>query len=109
MAGLAVDLSGNLAICYSDRRNDPNNFLIDHYCSLSRDGGTTFRDIRQTPASWTPTDLTDGVLNPAYMGDYDTVSSDFTGVNFGFFSTFQIQKNVNPDVFGLRVRAERLK
>jgi hypothetical protein len=103
MAGVAVDLRGNLAVCYSDRRNDPNNFLVDHYCSISRDQGATFADMRETPFSFTPDTDTDGIINPVYMGDYDTVSSDVTGANAGFFSTFQIQINGNPDVFGFRV------
>lgn len=103
MAGVAVDPRGNLAICYSDRRNDPNNFLVDHYCSISRDQGATFADMRETPFSFTPDTDTDGIINPVYMGDYDTVSSDATGANKGFFSTFQIQTKGNPDVFGFRV------
>jgi hypothetical protein len=103
MAAVAVDPRGNLAICYSDRRNDPNNFLVDHYCSISRDEGATFADMRETPFSFTPDANTDGIINPVYMGDYDTVSSDVTGANAGFFSTFQIQINGNPDVFGFRV------
>jgi len=43
-------------------------------------------------------------INPAYTGDYDTVSSDVTGANSGFFNTFQIQTNTNPDVFGMRLK-----
>lgn len=103
MAGVAVDPSGTLAVCYSDRRNDPNNFLIDHYCSVSHDHGYTFEDIRQTPSSWDPTHGTDLLLNGVYMGDYDAVSSDFTGKHAGLFSTFQVQNNTNPDVFGMIV------
>lgn len=103
MAGVAVDARGNLAVCYSDRRNDPNNFLVDHYCSISRDQGARFADVRETPSSFTPNTDTDGIINPVYMGDYDTVISDATGRNTGFFSTFQIQTNGNPDVFGFRL------
>jgi len=103
MAGVAVDPNGTLAVCYSDRRNDPNNFLVDHYCSVSHDHGNTFEDIRETPFSWAPTHTTDIVLNPVYMGDYDAVSSDFTGKHAGLFSTFQVQTNTNPDVFGMIV------
>ena len=102
MAGVSVDPRGNLAVCYSDRRNDPTNFLIDHYCSVSHDQGMTFTDIRETPTSWEPSANTDGLLNPVYMGDYDTVTSDATGANTGFFNTFQIQTNGNPDVFGFK-------
>jgi hypothetical protein len=102
MGGVSVDTNGTVAVCYSDRRNDPNNFTIDHFCSLSRDQGTTFQDVRETLSSWTPTRATDAFLNFSYMGDYDGVSSDATGVNPGFFSTFQVQTNTNPDVFGMR-------
>ena len=102
MAGVAVDPLGNVAVCYSDRRNDPNNFLVDHYCSVSHDSGTTFADTRETPTSWTPNAFMDGILNPVYMGDYDTVTADATGANAGFFNTFQIQTNGNPDVFGFK-------
>jgi hypothetical protein len=38
------------------------------------------------------------------MGDYDAVSSDGTGTNPGFFNTFQVQSNTNPDVFGVRIQ-----
>ena len=102
MAGVSVDRLGNLAVCYSDRRNDPNNFFIDHYCSVSHDQGMTFTDVRETPTSWEPNAATDGLLNPFYMGDYDTVTSDATRANAGFFNTFQIQTNGNPDVFGFK-------
>ncbi len=103
MAGASVDAHGNLAVCYSDRRNDVHNLMIDHFCSVSRDHGQTFHDIRETAASWAPGHTTDVFINPAYMGDYDVVSSDVTGANRGFFSTFQIQNNTNPDVFGVRI------
>jgi hypothetical protein len=104
MAGVAVDALGNLGVCYSDRRNDPHNLAIDHYCSLSGDHGGTFRDIRETTASWAPGHSEDFFINAVYMGDYDEVSSDATGVHTGFFSTFQVQTNTNPDVFGMRVK-----
>jgi hypothetical protein len=103
MAGVAVDAHGNLAVCYSDRRNDPNNLAIDHFCSLSTDQGQNFKDVRQTPFSWSPGHLTDVFLNSFYMGDYDAVSSDRTGTTPGFFSTFEVQTNSNPDVFGTRL------
>jgi len=102
MAGVSVDPLGNLAVCYSDRRNDPNNFFVDHYCYFSHDLGMTFADVRETPASWEPNAATDGLLNPFYMGDYDAVTSDATRANAGFFNTFQIQSNGNPDVFGFK-------
>jgi hypothetical protein len=104
MGGVAVDAGGDLAVCYSDRRNDPNNFAIDHYCSISRNQGGSFEDIRETPFSWTPSHNMDVFINPDYMGDYDAVSSDNTGSRAGFFSSFQIQTNTNPDVYGMRLK-----
>jgi hypothetical protein len=103
MSGVAVDRTGDVAVCYSDRRNDPNNFLVDHYCSISHDQGATFSDVRETPSSWVPNDFIDVLLNPVYMGDYDTVSTDATRSNPGFFNTFQIVNKGNPDVFGFKL------
>jgi hypothetical protein len=104
MPGVAVDGRGHLAVCYSDRRNDPNNLAVDHFCSISTDQGRSFKDVRETPTSWSPGHFDDVLINPVYMGDYDAVSVDATGVNAGFFSTFQIQTNTNPDVFGMRLK-----
>lgn len=102
MPGIAVDSAGALAVCYSDRREDPQNNLVDHFCSISRDGGATFSEVRQTPNSWVPNHANDVFVNPAYMGDYDAVSADRMGSQTGFFSTFQVDINSNPDVFGTR-------
>ena len=92
------------AVCYSDRRNDPHNMAIDHFCSLSQDQGVSFTDVRETPFSWSPDHLEDVFVNPVSMGDYDAVSTDATGANAGSFSTFEIQTNTNPDVFGMRLK-----
>ncbi len=102
MAGLSVDSSGKLAVCYSDRRNDPGNNQVDHYCSLSADQGTTFIDVRETPASFNPSHFNDAYINSWYMGDYDVVTSDKSGTNRGFFNSFQMVTNTNPDVYGFR-------
>lgn len=37
------------------------------------------------------------------MGDYEGVSSEATRSRPGFFSSFQVQRNGNPDVFGSRL------
>lgn len=103
MSGVAVDPRGDVAVCYSDRRNDPNNFLVDHYCSISHDQGATFADVRETPASWEPNAFIDVLLNPVYLGDYDTVTTDATRSNPGFFNTFQMLSKGNPDVFGFKL------
>lgn len=102
MPGVAVDPSGKLAVCYSDRRNDPQNNQVDHYCSFSTDQGGTFSDARETQTSFDPSHFNDAYINSWHMGDYDVVTSDRTGLNLGFFNSFQSVTNTNPDVYGVR-------
>ncbi|MEO5931503.1 MAG: T9SS type A sorting domain-containing protein [Candidatus Kapaibacterium sp.] len=46
---LSVDqTNGDIAVMYSDSRNDPANILIDTYISYSSDGGDTWIDRRAT-------------------------------------------------------------
>jgi hypothetical protein len=98
----AVDRDGTLAICYFDRRNDPQNNGVDHYCSVSHDQGASFTHLRNTPTPFTPTHLTDGLMDPVNFGDYDVVSSDATGGSAGFFSTFQTQSTGDANIVGVR-------
>ncbi len=98
----AVDRDGSLAICYFDRRHDPENNGVDHYCSVSHDQGTSFTHLRNTPTSFAATHFTDGLMDPVNFGDYDIVSSDSTGANTGFFSTFQTQSTGDPNIVGVR-------
>lgn len=95
--GIAINEDGKIAVCYNDRRNDPANNLVDHYCSFSEDGGNTFRDVRQTTSSWIPVHGSESDLLsvPAYMGDYDAVAAHQGAAGDDlFFSGFQIIKNV---------------
>ena len=98
----AVDHEGTLAICYFDRRRDPDNNGVDHYCSVSHDQGANFAVIRNTSKSWTPTHFTDGLMNAVSLGDYDGLSSDASGASPGFYTTFQTQASGNPDIVGAR-------
>jgi hypothetical protein len=98
----AVDRDGTLAICYFDRRNDPENNGVDHYCSVSHDQGATFTHLRNTPEPFTPAHLTDGLMDPVNFGDYDIVTSDATGANAGFFSSFQTQSTGDANIVGVR-------
>jgi hypothetical protein len=102
MPGIAVDKDGNLAVCYYDRRNDEDNSIIDRYCSVSHNHGASWTEHRASNSNWVPTHGTDNVINPVYMGDYDALTSDFLLQNGGFFGTFQIQDNGNPDVVGTK-------
>ena len=98
----AVDRDGTLAICYFDRRRDPENNGVDHFCSVSHDQGASFTNLRNTPRAFTPTHLTDGLMDPVSFGDYDVVSSDSSGTNAGFFSSFQTQSTGDANIVGVR-------
>ena len=104
MPSISVDRAGTVGICYADRRDDPMNFKIAQYCSLSKDQGTRFEDSRQTKQSWFPTHDNDAFVNTFYMGDYDATTADLTGMHEGFFTSFQVQVDQNPDVYGALVR-----
>jgi hypothetical protein len=99
LPAVAVDKDGEVAVCYYDRREDPNNNLIDRFCSTSNNGGATWSESRKTLTSWAPAIATDIVLVPNYMGDYDGLTSDFLLHNDGFVGAFQIITDGDPDVF----------
>ncbi len=66
---ISVDqTNGDVAVMYSDSRDDPQNILIDQYVSYSSDGGTTWIDRRVTDTR------SDFRLNPyanrIFAGDY---------------------------------------
>jgi hypothetical protein len=66
---LSVDrTTGDIAVMYSDSRDDPQNILVDQYVSYSSDGGATWHDRRATDA------MSDFRANPfaqgVFAGDY---------------------------------------
>ena len=107
MPGVAVDpTSGEVGVCWYDRRNDPFNYQTQRFCGDSFNAGATFTNTPVNPTPFPPIHATDDQLNPFYFGDYDTVSSDGLLSSPGFIGAFQIVSaeggNVlvpNPDVF----------
>jgi hypothetical protein len=89
-AQAAVDQTGKIAVCFYDRRRDPQNFLIDRFCATSTDAGNTWTNSRQSSPSWAPWKALDEFINPAYLGDYDVVASDFTKSTPAFIGAFQM-------------------
>jgi hypothetical protein len=97
--GVAVDKDGEVGVCYYDRREDPGNTVIDRFCSVSHNGGSSWNEQRVSHSNWLPVHAADQIVNLVYMGDYDALTSDFLLQNDGFFGTFEIITNGNPDVF----------
>jgi hypothetical protein len=87
--GVAVDKTGKVAVCFYDRRHDSSNFLVDRFCGMSTDAGASWTNIRQSSPSWAPIHATDTFVNPFYLGDYDSLASDFTQASRGFIGAFQ--------------------
>ncbi len=96
MPGVAVDnTSGEVGVCWYDRRNDPLNFKVDRFCGVSFDAGATFTNVRMTTASFMPIHGADDLVNPNYFGDYDTVASDSLKVTGGFIGAFQVVRGAS--------------
>lgn len=97
--GVAVDKRGYVGICWYDRRGDPENFAIRRHCAQSSDAGATFSDNDIGINAFAPTHSIDAFVNPAYMGDYDQMTSDFMNWGGGFIGGFETQTvRGNPDV-----------
>ena len=66
---ISVDeTNGDIAVMYSDSRNDPENIFIDTYVSYSNDGGDTWIDRKTTDAV---SDFRDNpFVNQVFAGDY---------------------------------------
>lgn len=84
MGGIAVNGTGELAACWYDRRDDPLNFRIGRFCGTSTDQGRTWSNAKVDPRTWSPTRFIDAVINPFYLGDYDTVTADNTKASLAF-------------------------
>ncbi len=62
------ETNGDIAVMYSDSRNDPENILIDTYVSYSSDGGETWVDRKATDAM---SDFRDNpFVDQVFAGDY---------------------------------------
>lgn len=97
--GLAVNnKSGKLAVCFYDRRLDTLNFLIDRECATSTNAGANWTNARQTMKNFAAVPAQDFLINPVYMGDYDSLASDSTKANPGFVGAYGDNSRGNPDV-----------
>ena len=102
--GVAVDKRGYVGVCWYDRRGDGENFAIRRHCAESTNG-VAFADTDIGLPAFAPTHGGDLLLDSAYMGEYDQMTSDFLNFNPGFIGAFQFQgTRGNPDVFAHPMR-----
>lgn len=101
--GVAVDNTGKVAVCWYDRRGDPENFAISRFCGSSTTQGFSWTNTQVQIPPFAPVHGIDVLVNPVYMGDYDGLTSDFTGANPGFIGAFQFMgSTANPDVLAVK-------
>jgi hypothetical protein len=97
---IAVDNDAEVAVCYYDRRNDPANLRVGHFCSTSANHGKTWTDLELSKLDWVPTPNLDP-LNPngrAGISEYDAVASDFLLHTDGFFASFITEQSGRQSV-----------
>jgi hypothetical protein len=99
---IATDPTGRVAICWYDRRNDPQNLNIERFCAESK-SGREWNNFRVPITPFAPHSHQDLAIAVNYMGDYDGLTSDFTGLNNGFIGAFQwMSSGRNPDIKAFR-------
>ena len=96
--GVAVDNTGTVGVCFYDRREDANNFLIDRFCAFSTTAGASWTNTKMTTKNFAAVPGQDFLVNFVYMGDYDSLATDFTQVNSGFIGAWGDNSLGNPDV-----------
>ncbi len=68
---VAVNSQGTVQVIWYDRRNDPQNLMIDVYrARITPNGRSVMRNERVTSVSFPPAVGYDPTTSPVYMGDY---------------------------------------
>lgn len=99
--GVATDRAGAIAVCWYDRRRDPNNFLIDRFCGESTNGGASWTNTKLTPLNYASVVNQDLLIARNYMGDYDQITAQTTGAKTsGFLGAFVNTHRGNQNVIG---------
>jgi hypothetical protein len=96
--GVATDKNGRIAVCWYDRRRDPNNFLIDRECGSSTDGGAKWSNKKITPKNYPSVVNQDLAVATDYQGDYDGLTTDATDKKAGFLGGFVDTEAGNQNV-----------
>jgi hypothetical protein len=95
----AVNSRGILAVCWYDRRNDPQNFQFERFCSESVNQGQSWAEFRIKGSRSTPSRGQDLLLPRDDMGQYDGLTADFLDHHHSFVDAFQwMSSGMNPDV-----------
>jgi len=103
--GIAVNAKGELGACWYDRRADPSNFNIGRFCGTSTDQGQSWSNAKVDSRTWPPIHNIDLMVDPYYLGDYDTVTTDRTKASLGFQGAYgRVDGGFGQDVFLVHVQ-----
>jgi len=95
---LAVDPQGQVGVLYYDRRNDPQNFMINVILATSSDGGHTWQEEKVNRRDFPSVVAQDLLVDPLYMGDYLGLSADRSGDSEGFIAAWGDNSRGHPRV-----------
>jgi hypothetical protein len=102
---IAVNAKGEIAACWYDRRADPLNFNIGRFCGTSTDQGKSWYNVKADARTWPPIHYIDALINPQYLGDYDTLTTDQTKASLGFQGAYgRVDGAFGQDVFLVHVQ-----
>ncbi|HRP01292.1 MAG TPA: hypothetical protein PLE30_01475 [Candidatus Kapabacteria bacterium] len=78
MPSITVDpTTGWIGVFYYSSQNDNKNIGVDGYCAISKDGGSTWQNIRVTPETKyldkVSTVMPQGLSGGVYWGDYTSI------------------------------------
>ncbi len=84
---LATDKEGKIGVCFYDRSNDPNNFLIGRTCAVSLDASKWTNIPIAAPVGPSVVNQDDfGIGN--WLGDYEALASDSQNQSAGFIGGY---------------------
>ena len=97
---IAVDNDAEVAVCYYDRRQDPANLRVGHFCSISTNQGKSWTDLALSTLDWVPTPNLDPLNSggQADISEYDAVATEFLLHTDGFFASFITEQNAKQSV-----------
>jgi hypothetical protein len=95
---IGTDKTGEIVVCFYDRRRDNDNFLIDRYCGTSTNFGSTWTNTKVTTSNFAPLVGEDALVALDYMGEYDAVVSDMLNKKSGLMAPYASNAPGNPTV-----------
>jgi len=96
---LSVGATNAVSVAWYDRRDDPNNILVDYYQRLSYDGGVTWQASTRISDVSTPIYIDPNLAN-CYHGDYDTQVQTETAALIQWSDDRRLYNSHNdPDVY----------